>query len=548
MPDEEIEAARQRRLSQRMPVDFGATAVGKLVRSATDTPDQIVALSKTGATTYRQLASRVAAIRRVLRTSGCKTGSVVATLGPRSVETIATFLAVESLGGVYMPLDPTWPESRLAAALARSQPDCVLVYLRVPGGDAARAAVDAAAAAAGTPVLRIDRDEDPPESRVLAADLQEINRPRCPEREPRYIYFTSGTTGEPKGALIEHRGMVNHLWAKVVDLQLGPADTLAFTAPLVFDIAICQMLMPMLVNGTVAVVDDEDVRSPRRLTAELARHRVTVVELVPTVIGWLVTGMAQAPSAAVPPLRCVVSTGEELRPILARQVRQVLPSARLINSFGFTECSDDVAHHLVTERDLDAERIPVGSAVINADLYVLVQDGRSWRAAAHAERGELFVGGIPVGRGYVGNSEATAAAFFHDPFDPSSPTGRLYRTGDMAMIVAGALHYVGRIGRQLKVSGMRVEPDEIEAVLSTHPDVSACSVTARQVDGNTELAAYVVPSDSAPVTHRLLRGYLLDRLPPPMVPSHWFRVDRMPLSVNGKVDHGALEGKRWQTL
>lgn len=540
----EIEAARLRRATREWPVDFTATVVGQVARRAVQVPDQVVIVGKDGATTYRQLAGRVAVIRRGLLAAGCASGQVVASLGPRSRETIAIFLATESLGCVYLPLDPGWPAARMTSVLDNSKPGCVVEYLPGPGPSAARDAIAAAVKATGTRVLRTDAGNwsanEPDPARAIA----EIDRPRCADSsEPRYLYYTSGTTGEPKGALIEHRGMVNHLWAKITDLELGATDTLGFTAPLAFDIAVCQMLMPLLAGMTIAVIDDHDIRSPRRLTAELARHRVTVVELVPTIIGWLLTGIEQASGAAVPPLRLIVSTGEELRPALARQVFEVLPAARLMNSYGFTECSDDIAHHVVTKQDLEASRVPVGSAIINSALYVLVRTGSSWRCAAPGERGELFIGGVPVGKGYVGKPDATKAAYFLDLIDPSSPTGRLYRTGDLAVLHEdGVLHYHGRVGRQLKISGTRVEPDEIEAILCRHPDVAACAVTAVQVSGQTELAAYFVSAAGKPHLETDLRRYLLDQLPAPMVPSRWIQVDTMPLSGNGKVNYSTLVG------
>ncbi|TNH29631.1 amino acid adenylation domain-containing protein [Micromonospora orduensis] len=540
--EEEIAAARRLRAARHLSVDLTATVVGRLVERATSTPERVVAVEKDKTTTYLQLAVRTAVVRRALAERGCGAGSVVAAFGPRSVETIAIFLAVESLGGVYLPLDTAWPAARMAAVLGRSESDCVVEYLGQGGPGRARDEIAQASAMAQVPVVSTSgpafaRPEPDP-----ADALKEIDRESCAGAdEPRYLYFTSGTTGSPKGALIEHRGMVNHLWAKIVDLRLDADDTLAFTAPLVFDIAICQMMMPILVGGRIAVVPDADVRSPRRLATELNRHRVTVVELVPTLIGWLVTGIGQT-GGGVPPLRCVISTGEELRPALARQVMRALPAARLMNSFGFTECSDDIAHHVVTEEDLLAERLPVGSVIINASLYVLVAAGSSWRAATRGERGELFVGGVPVGRGYIGDAEATRSAFFRDPFDSSSETGRLYRTGDLAVLQEnGVLYYLGRIGRQVKVSGIRVEPDEVEAVLSVHPDVEACAVTAVRVEGNTELAAFVQTAGATPLDEPGLRGYLRSRLPPAMVPGRWFQLDSMPLSGNGKINHAALK-------
>jgi D-alanine--poly(phosphoribitol) ligase subunit 1 len=538
----QIPEALERRASRSLSLDLSATVVGRLVQRAVETPDGVAAISKDGAVTYRQLSCMVADTRRILQANGCQQGSVVAMLGERSITTVAIFLALESLGAVYLPLDYGWPSAHIAEVLKNSRSTCVMALQRERIPHRVMQAIDEATKEAGIALLFASSNQDITDRMDPAEALHEIDRARCSSTEPRYLYFTSGTTGAPKGALIEHQGMINHLWAKITDVELGREDTLAFTAPLVFDIAVCQMLMPILTGATMAVIDDVDIRSPGRLAGVLSRNSVTVVELVPTIIGWLVDEISGSGASKVPPLRWIISTGEELRPALAKRVFETFPATQLLNSYGFTECSDDIAHYRVTQQDLDAERLPVGSPIINAELYVLVQDGESWRPAEGGERGELFVGGLPVGRGYVGNSTATRSAFFQDPFNPSSETGRIYRTGDQVFFDDdGRLHLVGRIGRQLKISGIRVEPDEVEAVLNRHPGVAACAVIPHHMDGYTELAAYFVVQGARLIASGDLRSYLLNRLPAPMVPSQWFEIEKIPMSVNGKTDYSALK-------
>ncbi|GGM89411.1 hypothetical protein GCM10011609_27850 [Lentzea pudingi] len=536
-PDEVRRAAEFAATGDECALDLGATVVGQVARRAAETPDLVAFLSGSEQTTYADLVRRIASARRRLVASGCAPGEVVAVQGFRSVDTAVVFLALETIGAVYLPLDPSWPSARLEAVLTESRVVRVVDYLRLPQGARAQDELAGAVARLGVPVVRIEPDACP--ALPLPDAIAEVGRDRCDDDgEPRYVYCTSGTTGVPKAALVEHRGMINHLWAKITDLGMTADDVLAFTSPLVFDIAICQMLIPLVLGGRAVVVDDATAAFPRRLLADLRRTGTTVVELVPTVVGLLVDEIRRG-GGGLPSLRWVVSTGEELHPSLAERVFETMPGVGLLNSYGFTECSDDVAHHVVMPADLVGSRLPVGSAVINSTLYVLVETGEGWRAAEPGETGELFVGGLPVGRGYVGNTRATADAFFRDPIDPKSPTARLYRTGDAAALRDGVLCFFGRLDRQTKISGVRIEPDEVEAVLNRHPGVSRSAVLVAERAGAPELVAHYVPSDRFTGEAALLE-HLRATLPPAMVPNRWVVMDELPLSLNGKIDYRTL--------
>jgi acyl-coenzyme A synthetase/AMP-(fatty) acid ligase len=199
-----------------------------------------------------------------------------------------------------------------------------------------------------------------------------------------------------------------------------------------------------------------------------------------------------------------------------------------------------VTHHEVRPPDLRRQRIPIGRPVVNATLYVLTpDDGGGWRAATEGEPGELFVGGVPVGAGYPDDPEATRAAFFGEVLDPRSPTGRLYRTGDAAAVQDGVVHYLGRLDRQVKVSGVRIELGEIEAVIARHPAVRRCAVGVETNGGYPDLAAYCVTVDGS-LPAEELRELAGRRLPAAMIPTRWYVLDELPLSASGKIDHRAL--------
>ncbi|MFD3842015.1 amino acid adenylation domain-containing protein [Streptomyces sp. NPDC058642] len=521
--------------------DTASGVLARVFHTAAGTPDRTAVVDDASALTYAGLLARVDRFRTVLSAAGCSAGTVVAAVGDRSADTIAAFLALESLGAVYLPIAPDWPAQRVGEVLARSGADLLLDYSGDPGGGGPRGRTAAKAATElGTPVVAApDGDVSGPPSSVSAAVAPSAADTPDRSLEPRYCIFTSGTTGRPKGASVEHRGMMNHLWAKVEDLGLSEADRLAFTAPLVFDISIWQMLAPLLVGGTVVVVREPELAFPRRLTNVLEQSGVTVVELVPTVVGWITDQAERRTGVTLPALRWLISTGEELHTNLAARFLAAAPHIRLLNAYGPTECSDDITHHEVTAQDTARPRLPVGAPVTGARLYLLVrEDGGQWRAASPGEAGELFVGGVVVGLGYVNDPDNNAAAFFTDPFDQDSPTGRLYRTGDLARFEDGVVHYLGRVDRQVKVAGVRMELDEIEVVLRRHPAVDECAVVVPVVDGRPELAACYTLLNPVPAEE--LRAYLADSLPEAMVPRRLTELDALPLTQNGKTDHRAL--------
>jgi amino acid adenylation domain-containing protein len=507
-------------------VDLSATVLAHVRRHAGTAPSRVAVLDTGRTVSYRQLVNAVATVRRLLLDNGCHAGEVVAATGPRGAHTVVVFLALESIGAGYLPVDPEWPAARLRGVLLRSRAGRLVTYGNAPA---------TAAAEVGLPVLALGPDPG------WDGEMSGADRARCDDAaEPRYVIYTSGTTGTPKGAVVEHRGMLNHLWAKVHDLSLTNEDTVAFSAPLVFDIAIWQMLAPLLVGGAVAVVPDADMGFPRRLLATLRRGGVTVVELVPTVVGWLADEVRRGRDpGALPALRWLISTGEELPPAVAGRVLDTLPHVLLLNAYGPTECSDDVTHHVVRRADIGGTRVPVGAPIEGVTLYVLVADGTAWRAARPGDSGELFVGGVAVGAGYLDDPTATAAAFFGDVLDPASATGRLYRTGDAAVVRDGLVYCLGRLDRQVKVSGVRIELDEVEAALHRHPAVARCAVLVDRHGAEPELVAHYV-ANGPPPSAAALREFLLELVPPAMAPERWVAVEALPLTPNGKTDYQAL--------
>ncbi|WP_243716065.1 amino acid adenylation domain-containing protein [Actinomadura darangshiensis] len=485
------QAARARELAARLgmlrelDVDLADPVITRVERFAAER-DRPAVTDEHRSLTYAELAAEARRLAALLLAEGVEPGTVVGVGGERCASVVAAFLAIELVGALYVPADGTWPAGRVRDVL-----DQAGASILVTVGKTAPALLEGAAEAGcrAVPAARAQgRAAWPGEPRLTGLD------------QPRYVLFTSGSTGRPKGAVVEHRGMLNHLWAKIVDLGMTGADVLAFTAPLGFDISIWQMLCPLLLGGRVDVIGDETGHDPVAFARAVDDQGITIVELVPTMVRHLLDDLApgspqaggttpEAPrKGSLAGLRWMVATGEELPAELSRRWLDAMPHARLLNAYGPTECSDDVTHHTVTAADLGLLRLPIGTPIVNARLYVLreEEDG-TWAACDVDGTGELFVGGVVVGRGYLGDDERTREAFFRDPFG-ASPTGRLYRTGDAVRLLppgAGGedrptLQYLGRVDRQVKIAGVRMELGEIEAVLQRHPGVGAAAVVVHE--------------------------------------------------------------------
>ncbi|MBV8858955.1 MAG: non-ribosomal peptide synthetase, partial [Acidobacteria bacterium] len=363
-------------------------------------------------------------------------------------------------------------------------------------------------------------------------------------RSLAYVIYTSGSTGAPKGAMVEHRGMLNHLLAKVSDLALSPADVVAQTAPLCFDISVWQMLSPLAAGARVEVIPDERAHDPARLLESVSRRGVTVLEVVPSLLR-LVAGQLEGEGAEAVPesLRWLVATGEALAPAACRAwLRATRGQVPVVNAYGPTECSDDVTHEFIREEgEAGGARVAVGRALANTRLYVADAE---LQPAPVGVAGELLVGGDGVGRGYLNRPSLTAERFIPDPF--SEEVGaRLYRTGDLVRRLAdGRIDFLGRLDHQVKVRGHRIELGEIEAAIGRHESVKDVVVVTREgAGGDKRLVAYVTVAGGeggGSGAAAELRAHLKELLPEYMVPSAFVVLDALPLTPNGKVDRKAL--------
>ncbi|MFF3429322.1 amino acid adenylation domain-containing protein [Streptomyces sp. NPDC002602] len=470
--------------------------------------------------TYGELDARANRLARALLARGLRAQDVVAVVSERDLGWTAAVLGVLKAGGVYLPVEPRFPADRVAAMLGRAACRFALV------GSGDTDPLDRALASmAEVRLLPIEAAGD----ESLDATDPGVH---VPPDSAAYIYFTSGSTGEPKGAMCEHAGLLNHLYAKIDDLGIDRETVVAQSAPQCFDISLWQLLSALLTGGRTLLVEQEAVLDVPRFLDTLVLGRVNVLQVVPSYLDAVLSCLERAPRE-LPDLRCVSVTGEAVKRELVERWFVTGPGVRLVNAYGLTETSDDTNHH-VMDRAPDSARVPLGRPVNNVRVYVVDADLAPVPLGAP---GEIVFSGVCVGRGYVNDPERTRLAFGADPHRPGN---RLYRSGDHGRwLPGGELEFLGRRDHQVKISGFRVEMDEIDDALLRVPGIRDGAVVAAGRPGRGRyLAAYY--TGRAPLAAGEVRDRLGARLPAYMVPSviQW-RPD-LPLTPHGKIDKRAL--------
>jgi amino acid adenylation domain-containing protein len=483
-------------------------------------PERIAAVQEGRQWTYSELNARANRLARALLARGLRAEDIVAVVAERNLEWMAAVIGILKAGGAYLPLEPHFPADRIARTLTRA--DCRVVLTE----EGSTTSLDAALAGmpAVTSLLLEDLEEeghasDDPGLEVRADQLA-------------YVYFTSGSTGEPKGAMCEHAGMVNHLYAKIEDLGIDPRGVVAQSAPQCFDISLWQLLSALLVGGHTHIVEQDRILDVERFLDTVDGGHVTVFQVVPSYLDAVVAYLEDNPRA-LPHLRGVSATGEALKPELVRRWFDVMPGVTLVNAYGLTESSDDTNHEVMSAAPRGGQ-VPLGRPIPNVRVHIL--DERQ-RLVPLGAPGEIAFSGVCVGRGYINDPERTAQAYSADPYVDGA---RLYRAGDYGRWSPdGKLEYLGRRDHQVKISGFRIEIGEIENALSRVPGVRDGAVV---VGHSTDQTAFLVAfySGPTPLDTETIRRHVASRVPDYMVPKVYRWQESLPLTSNGKIDRKVL--------
>ncbi len=483
-------------------------------------PDTIAALHGSRQLTYGELNARANRVARALLARGLTREGVVGVVTERNLDWMTAVLAIFKAGGAYLPIEPHFPAERIARTLSRA--GCRLVLTERGSTAMLDPALDSLS---GVQTLFIAAAyEEGHSDGDLGVDV-------APD-QLAYIYFTSGSTGEPKGAMCEHAGLLNHLLAKIDDLKIGEGTVVAQTAPQCFDISLWQLISALLVGGRTLIIEQELILDAKRFIDKIVAARVNVVQVVPSYLEVLVSYLGQHPSE-FKDLEYVVATGEALKKELVERWFAVQPRIKLVNAYGLTETSDDTNHEIM-DRAPQGERVPLGRPINNVLIYVVDEQLQPVPLGAP---GEIVFSGVCVGRGYINDPERTQRAFLQDPLRPGQ---RVYRSGDYGRgLPDGKLEFLGRRDSQVKISGFRIEIGEIENQLLKLPGVREGAVVVTEgADQNKHLVAFC--SGDRPPNPGVMRDQLAKALPKYMVPSaiHWRKT--LPLTENGKIDRKAL--------
>ncbi|HEX3782009.1 MAG TPA: non-ribosomal peptide synthetase [Pseudonocardiaceae bacterium] len=476
-------------------------------------PDAVAAECGGERWTYARLNRRANQLANALLATGLVREDVVAVVTERGLDWLASVLAIFKAGGAYLPIDPTYPAQRVATMLSRSGCRHVLT-------------------------TRASAGSLPCDDLLFIEDAYRAGHPdtdpglRTEPGQLAYIYFTSGSTGAPKGAMCEHAGMINHLFAKIDDLGIDKETAVAQTAPQCFDISLWQLVSALLVGGRTVIVGQDDILDLQRFLDVVDEAGVNVLQLVPSYLDVLLGHLAHRPRA-LPRLRRVSATGEALKKGLVERWFALRPDVALVNAYGLTETSDDTNHEVMTGVP-DSDQVPLGRPVSNVTIYVLDEQLAPVPLGAP---GEIVFSGVCVGRGYVNDPERTEAAFRPDPHRPGL---RIYRSGDFGRWRPdGRLEFLGRRDAQVKVRGFRIEIGEIENQLLRVPGVRDAAVV---VDADEQRPPSLVAFYSAAeeLASDVLRESLGAALPEYMVPASFHHRASLPLTDNGKIDKKVL--------
>ena len=578
------------KFNNKKEIFYSDETIYQLMEKCTgENPDRIAVACRDIGLTYRCLNERINQMAGALRTRGIQQEEVVGILLERSPLMIESILATWKAGGAYIPLDSMYPAKRVIEILNDSRANLLIIgeeHLNVQLENEFQ-----------DKIIKLDSQNKEMHQEIVNQNRINLDR-EIDMNSLAYVIYTSGSTGKPKGVMVEHIGMMNHIQAKINDLQLTDKSIVAQNASHTFDISIWQFFVSLTIGGKTIIYSDEFIMDPNHFISQVARDQVTILEVVPSYLAVFLEDTTEQRNLPLS-LQYLLVTGEEIKPHLVKKWFDIYPDIKMVNAYGPTEASDDITHYIM-DSPPDMERIPIGKPLRNLNIYIV--DHRM-QLCPIGIRGEICVSGVGVGRGYLGDEEKTKQFFMEDPFispmpgessssftndqcpmtndrssnpspndyiptpitthhspltnthphhsttlplhhSPHTPLtrNRLYKTGDLgAWLPDGTIEFFGRKDYQVKIRGFRIELGEIENRLLIHPGIKEAVVIDREDDlHNKYLCAYMVPLIERSLNTRHIKEYLQESLPDFMIPSYFVQLEQIPLTSNQKVNRNAL--------
>ncbi|MFN6514069.1 MAG: amino acid adenylation domain-containing protein [Nostoc sp. CreGUA01] len=482
------------------------------------TPDAVAVVFESQQLTYCELNIRANQLAHYLQQLGVKPEVLVGICVERSPFMVIALLAILKAGGAYIPLDPNYPQERLSFMLEDSRPSVLLTQQHLVENFLTIQAQ----------VICIDRDWQ-----LIPDENRENPGSKITVDNLAYVIYTSGSTGKPKGAMNTHKGICNRLLWMQDAYQLTLADNVLQKTPFSFDVSVWEFFWTLITGARLVVAQPEGHKDPNYIVNLILQQRITTLHFVPSMLQVFLSaeGLEKCQS-----LVRVIASGEAL-PVQLQQSFCNRLDAQLYNLYGPTEAAVDVTFWQCEDSFSNQKIVPVGRPIANIQIYLL---DKYFNPVPIGVAGEVYIGGVGVGRGYFHRPDLTAEKFIPNPF--SDKATRLYKTGDLARYLpTGEIEYIGRIDHQVKIRGFRIELPEIETVITQHLAVRETVVVVHDDSVDSQrIVAYVVPQKQQTLTISELRSFLESKLPNYMIPAAFVILETLPLTPNGKLDRKAL--------
>jgi amino acid adenylation domain-containing protein len=489
------------------------------------TPDAVAVVFDNQQLTYRELNTKANQLAKYLQKLGVTPEVLVGIYLERSLSMAIAILATLKAGGAYIPLDPTYPRDRLSGMVEDSQVKVLLtqqqLIIELPETQA--------------DVVYLDQDWD-----LIAQEQPDNCSSAVTPENLAYIIYTSGSTGKPKGAMVAHQALVNYALEIAKQFKLKIGDRVLQFASVGFDVVVEELFPTWLSGATVVLLESKQPISGTELLQLIHKHQLTVFELPTAYWHQWVYELSQTQTPLPTCVRLIIIGGETVSPQQLAAWQKF--GSDLVHVYGLTETTvTSTLYHLasgVYPQQLNNSNLPIGRPIANTQIYILDE---ALQPVPVGVVGELYIGGVGLGRGYLNRGDITAQRFIPHPFSDKGGE-RLYKTGDLARYLAdGNIKCLGRIDHQVKFRGFRIEPGEIEAAINQHPAVCASVVVLREDEpGNKTLVAYITLDAQQQLTSIELRRFLEPNLPSYMLPTAIVMLETLPLTPNGKVDRQAL--------